>query len=45
MDYEELVALQNALYQLKELIADASVKAHEVFNDVHNEIREVANEA
>ena len=45
MDYEELDLLKNTLFQLKELLADASVKAHEVFNEFHNELKEVAHEA
>lgn len=45
MDYEELDGLKNTLFQLKELLADASVKAHEVFNEFHNELNEVAHEA
>ena len=44
MDYEQLEALRNQLFILKERIQEASVKAHEVFLDVHEQLREVTNE-
>ena len=45
MDYEQLEALRNKLNELKDKIADASMKAHECFLDVHEGLNEVTHEA
>lgn len=44
MDYEQLEALRTQLYKLKERIAESSVKAHEIFLDVHEKLQEVTHE-